>query len=102
MKKEEFPEYNIHKLLRIVWVYVEHKDSGRKVEQGELPRELAKQLTPSLSDDELDEKVNMEKEIEGKLTANHALRALEQLNEILNTPWPFSNPCPGARPKYRH
>jgi hypothetical protein len=101
MKKEEYPEYNIHKLLRIVWVYVEHQDSGRKVEQGELPRELAKQLTPSLPDEELDKKENREKEIEEKLTAAHALHALEQLNKILDTPWPYSNPCYGPRPKYR-
>lgn len=104
-------EGSVLKLLRIVWVYLDHGAEGRGVDQGELPRYLAKKLYSG----NVDEPKEFEKKLDkGKpLTYEHVLDALEQLEEIFSkekdvhqkhlfkNPWPKSNPCAGPRPKFR-
>jgi hypothetical protein len=104
-------EGKAHRLLRVVWVYLEHEGEGWGVDQGELPEEYAEVLKKSETDPK-NPKHNAHK-LGMPLTFEHARDALEQLYEIFKDenrnhhperfeePWPNSNPCPGARPKYR-
>jgi hypothetical protein len=97
------------KLLRVVWVYLDHGGEGRGIDQGELPIEYAKELYTGNHDDpkEFEKKVDKGK----RLSYEHVVDALEQLEEIFKdvgnvdprfkNPWPKSNPCAGPRPKYR-
>lgn len=98
---------NAHKLLRIVWVFIEHKCDGRPVAQGELPKDLAKELS-DIPEENLDDKDKLEREVDRPLTCDHVKVALDKLEKIFNTisgqfeqPWPYSNPCAGARPRFR-
>ncbi len=99
---------NAHKLLRIVWVFIEHKCDERPVLQGELPKKLAKELS-DIPEENLDDKDKLEKEVDRPLKCGHVKEALDKLEKIFNTvdddrfrpPWPMSNPCVGARPRFR-
>lgn len=98
---------NAHKLLRVVWVFIEHTCEGRPVAQGELPKELAKELS-DIPEDKLDDKDKLGEKVNRPLTCDHVKEALDKLEEIFNTisgqfelPWPYSNPCAGARPRFR-
>lgn len=76
----EFPPNNIHRLLRIVWVYVKNSiwDENTSVYD---PLELEYDIDP--------EKIKMD-----------ALDALEKLYGVLAEPWKgVSNPCEGAWPR---
>lgn len=105
MKIED--ERNVHRLLRIVWVYLDHGGEGSGVDLGELPIELAANLT-GIPIKELDEKNNLEAKPDRPLEYEVVKKALDRLYELFRQgdfdatpPWPMSNPCPGARPKYR-
>lgn len=105
MKIEE--ERNVHKLLRIVWVYLDHGGEGSGVDLGELPIELAADMT-GIPIKELNEHDNLEAKPDRPLKYEDVKKALDRLYELfregdfdIKLPWPNSNPCPGARPKYR-
>lgn len=99
---------NVHKLLRIVWVYVEN-ECKEKVKQGTLPEELAERLGVSGSDlNDMNYKVD--------LPETEVYAALEKLLSIFNDvydktgdemfqpppEWQETNPCRDARPRFRH
>ncbi|MGD9347406.1 MAG: hypothetical protein PVH84_16190 [Candidatus Aminicenantes bacterium] len=76
----EFPENNVHRLLRIVWVYVKNSvwDQNTSVYD---PNELEADIDPA--------KFKIE-----------AIDALEKLYGVLAEPWKkVSNPCEGAWPR---
>jgi hypothetical protein len=78
IKPNEFSEYNVHKLLRIVWVYVKNSEwNEQDFDQNELEADI------------------FPKEFKEK-----ALEALENLYSVLAEPWKYvSNPCEGAWPR---
>ena len=105
MKIED--ERNVHRLLRIVWVYLDHGGEGSGVDLGELPIELAANLT-GIPIKELNEPDNLKAKPDRPLEYEVVKKALDRLHELfrqgdfdVTLPWEHSNPCPGARPKYR-
>jgi len=110
---------NVHKLLRIVWVFVEMKCLGKEIEQGVLPIELAKKLS-NLPEDELNKKENMPVKVDKPLTCEKVEAALERLLSIFHEvyknedvpeeirekfqpppEWEESNPCRDGNIRYR-
>ena len=114
------------KLLRIIWVYLDHGGVGKGVDQGELPEEFADQLYKKAPEKgympkdkkgkqvvvDLSDKEQHENKPNEPLTYDDVLYALTGLEKIFEklkdegkeefeSPWPHSNPCAGPRPKYR-
>ena len=101
MIKGETPEFNLHKLLRIVWVFLENCEcEGVNADKWQLPEKYEQNHV--IEEKEVTtEKGKKRKEEHILLKKEDAVKALESIYGILSEPWPFSNPCPGARPKYR-
>ena len=109
MKQAAVPTLkNVHKLLRIVWVYVENCKCKEKIQQGILPKELAKELV---------DKADLENMYsEANLPETEVYAALEKLVSIFHDvyektederfqappDWEKTNPCQDARPRFRH
>ena len=100
MNEKKVPEeYNLHRLLRVVWVYVENcKEESVPAYKHQLPEKYEKSHVVNKKEEEVDGKKREEELI--SLSKEDALSALAKLYGIISEPWPRSNPCPGARPRF--
>lgn len=100
MNEEKVPkEYNLHRLLRVVWVYLEKCEcESVHAEKRQLPEKYEKNDVVERKKVEVEGKEQEEELI--LLSKKDAINALETLYEMLLEPWPRSNPCPGARPRW--
>jgi hypothetical protein len=100
MNEKKVPkEYNLHRLLRVVWVYLENcEDKSVPAFKHQLPEKYEKNDVVKRKQAEVDGKEREEELI--SLSKEDATNALEMLYEMLSEPWPRSNPCPGAKPRW--
>ncbi|MDH4257246.1 MAG: hypothetical protein OEY25_09130 [Candidatus Aminicenantes bacterium] len=100
MNEKKVPEeYNLHRLLRVVWVYLENcKVESVPAYKHQLPEKYEKNDVVDRKPVEVEGKKREEELI--LLKKEDAINALEMLYEMLSEPWPRSNPCPGARPRW--
>lgn len=106
---DKVTDENVHKLLRIVWVYVESQGVNKVVEQGTLPEELANDLVnrPEQLEDMQYKVILPYREVDAALEKLLAifnkvyLEGADPNDPKFKPPWPESNPCQDGRIRFR-